>query len=78
MNAIPFAEATVTFAKNQPEYLQLPAHVNHEAGGCVTTCYNLTWKERFAILLGKPVWLQTLTFNQPLQPQRLSVEKPPL
>ena len=74
MRAIDFPESNTVFAKNQPEYLQLPAHRDNQ--GVVTSCYELTWKERFAILFGGKVWLQLLTFNKPLQPQRLTVEKP--
>lgn len=74
MKAINFPESTHVFAKDQPQYLQLPAHKSGD--GVVTTCYELTWKERFAILCGAKVWLQTLTFNKPLQPQRLTLDKP--
>lgn len=74
MKAINFPEANAVFAKNQSEYLQLPAH--RSGDGVVTTCYELTLKERFAILFGGKVWLQLLTFNKPLQPQRMTVEKP--
>ena len=74
MKAIEFSEANTVFAKNQPEYLQLPAYRSPE--GVVVTCYQLTWKERFAILFGGKIWLSLLTFNKPLQPQRITVEKP--
>lgn len=74
MKAIEFKEANTIFAKDQPQYLQLPAH--RDGSGVVTTCYELTLKERFAILFGGKVWLQLLTFNKPLQPQRITIEKP--
>ena len=74
MKAIEFPEHNTVFAKNQPQYLQLPAHRSDE--GVVTTCYELTWKERFAILFGAKLWLQQLTFNHALQPQKPSLVKP--
>ena len=74
MKAIEFPEANTIFAKDQAQYLHLPAH--RDTKGLVTSCYELTWKERFAILIGGKVWLQQLTFNKPLQAQRPSVEKP--
>ena len=76
MRAIEFPEANTIFAKNQPQYLQLPAHRSND--GTVTTCYKLTWRERVAILFGGELWLQLLTFNKPLQAQRITIEKPPL
>lgn len=74
--AIPvkFEQANVTFAKDQPEYLPLPAY--RDADGCVTTCWKLTWKERLYVLLAGKVWWQTLTFNSPLQPQKPVIRTP--
>lgn len=63
----------VTFAKNQPEYLPLPAIVY---GGVVITRWKLSWAERIAVLLGGSMWLQVLTFGDPLQPLKLSVDCP--
>lgn len=54
MKPIDFPESNTIFAKNQPEYLQLPAH--RTSDGVVTTCYILTWKERFAMLFGGKLW----------------------
>lgn len=73
MKAINFEASNVIYAKSQPEYLDLPTYRTKE--GMVTSCYELTWKERFAILFGAKVWVSLLTFNRPLQPQRLVVSK---
>lgn len=75
MKPVEFAEANTVFAKEQPQYLQLPAH-RDSRNGMVTSCWELTWKEKFAILFGGKLWLQQLTFNKPLQPQHPSIEKP--
>lgn len=73
MKAIEFPEANAIFAKNQPEYLGLPAHKAPD--GIVTSCYELTWKERLQVLMGAKIWLSLMTFHKPLQPQRLYVSK---
>lgn len=74
MKLVEFPEQTVVIAKNQPEYLPLPAHVDPQ--GMVTCCWNLNRKERRRASRTGKIWHQILTFNQPLQPQRLQTEKP--
>lgn len=75
MTPIQFPGSNVTFAKDQPEYLPLPAHVsNHD--GRVTSCWKLTARERIKALFTGRLWLQQLAFGQPLQPQRPSVDRP--
>lgn len=77
MKLIEFPEQTVVIAKNQPNYMPLPAHQFHgDPYGRIACCWKLTWKERISILFTGLVWHQVLTFNQPLQPQLLTVEKP--
>lgn len=78
MTLIEFPEQTVVIAKDQPEYLPLPAHgfsdIPHQ--GRIAFCWRLTWMERFVVLFRGVLWHQVLTFNQPLQPQLLQVGKP--
>ena len=77
MQLIPFPEHTMVYAKDQPEYLPLPAHkLPDDPYGRATFCWKLTWRERIELLLTGKVWHQVLTFNQPLQPQLLTAEKP--
>jgi len=77
MKLIEFPEMTTTIAKDQPEYLPLPAHRDSEdPHGIVTCCWRLTWKERIKVLLTGCVWHQIMTLNRPLQPQKLQVSKP--
>jgi hypothetical protein len=73
MKAIEFPESNAVYAKNQKEYLALPSHKTPD--GIVTACYALTWKERLQVLFGAKIWLSLMTFNKPLQPQRLYVSK---
>ena len=76
MQLIEFPEQTLVIAKDQPEYIPMPAH--RDVDGVVTCCWCLSWKERLRVLLTGTVWHQILTFNGPLQPQKLSVSKPKL
>lgn len=64
----------VVYAKDQPEYLQLPCH--KQPDGTITIRWKLTWKERFLIVLNGCFWHQVLTFNQKLQPIKISVDCP--
>lgn len=74
MYLVDFPETTVVYAKDQPEYKPFPAYKNEN--GKLTACWQLSWWERFYVLIFGKVWHQALTFNQPLQPQLLSVFKP--
>lgn len=77
MKIIEFPEQTVTYAENQPQYLALPAHrFKDDPQGRIACCWSLTLRERLRVLFSGAIWQQVLTFNQPLQPQKLTVEKP--
>lgn len=77
MKIIPFKEQTTVYAEDQAEYLPLPAHrFKDDPQGRIACCWQLGWKERIRVLFSGLVWQQVLTFNQPLQPQKLTVEKP--
>lgn len=75
---IEFPEQTVVIAKDQPEYMPLPAHVCKTPEGRVTCCWKLSWRERLKLLWRGVLWHQVLTFRRPLQPQLLLVDKPEL
>lgn len=77
MKPLNFDAANIMFAENQPQYETLPARVCLiDEDGEVTTCWSLSWKERLKLLFTGRLWLSVLTFNNPLQPQRPSVECP--
>lgn len=76
MKLVDFPEKTVVFAKDQPQYNILPAHLDSE--GKVTCCWRLNWKERVKVLLSGNMWHQICTFGKPLQPQLLRTDKPEL
>lgn len=71
MGPIEFEQQNVVFAKDQPEYLPLPAHVQED--GTVTTIWKLTEDELAEINKTGKIRIQVLTFNHPLQPIRISV-----
>lgn len=75
MSPIEFPEQNTVYAKNQPEYIPLPAHKTTD--GKVTSCWNFTWGERLRILFGAKLYWSQLTFNQPLQPIRPSLDFEP-
>ena len=69
----------VVFAKDQPQYQPLPAVVVYAEGEItVVTRWKLTLRERLWVLFGGSLWLQQMTFGQPLQPQLPSVSAPVL
>jgi len=77
MDLIEFPEQTVVIAKDQPPYRPLPAYRQPaDPEGRVICCWSLTWRERFKLLFTGKLWHHILTFNGPLQPQLLEVEKP--
>lgn len=76
MNIVKFKECNITFAKNQPEYKPLPALKTED--GKVVTCWKPSVMERLKILFTGKIWLNILTFNEPLQPLLMTVNKPNL
>lgn len=77
MQLIEFPEQTVVIAKDQPQYNPLPAwRKPGDPEGRIVCCWKLTWGERLALLFTGLIWHQVLTYNEPLQPQLLGVQKP--
>lgn len=78
MTPASFPEQTVVFAKDQAEYLPLPAHVTTDGYVVSTFCWQLTWRERIRLLVTGKIWHQVMTFGHSLQPQNILTEKPEL
>lgn len=70
-----FPEVNVMFAKDQPEYLPLPAFKNESPQGEVITCWSLSFKERLRVLFKGEIWLSLMSFNKPLTPSYLTTKK---
>lgn len=79
MEPVTFPGATSIFGVDQPEYLPLPAQRMEDAPGvagrCVF-CWRMSFTERVRVLFTGRVWHEVLTFNKPLQPQKLGVTRP--
>lgn len=68
----------VVFAKDQEQYVPLPAAIiQRTEGQAVLTRWRLSEEERAAIASGADLFLELLTFGQPLQPIRIYVDEPP-
>lgn len=70
MEPIEFKESNVVFAENQDEYKSLPAY--RDNNGVVVTCWKLSDEEIKMINETGRIYLETLTFNKPLQPVMLT------
>lgn len=71
MRAVKFKEANIEIAKNQEEYHTLHAfRAPPEADryGQTITCWTMSWKEWFRFIFTGKIYLNVLTFNEPLQP----------
>lgn len=73
MEPINFEGVNVTFAKDQPEYLPLPAY--RSSDGEVICCWKASLWERIKMLFTGRIWIGILTFNQKLQPILVSADK---
>lgn len=75
MEIVKFPEANCVYAAAQPQYRPLPAHKTPE--GIVISCWKLSSEELLRLVSEDGIiWVTMLTFNKPLQPIRLSVDKP--
>ena len=74
MKPVKFEQSNVVFAADQKPYLPLPAHRGDN--GQVVSCWGLSFYERLFVVLTGRVWLSTLTFGHPLQPQKLATVGP--
>jgi len=72
MEIIDFEESNCVFAKDQEEYLSLPAY---KGGDKVVSCWELSDEDIEKLKETKKIYLCLLTFNRPLQPQLLTVNK---
>lgn len=71
MKPVKFEGYNIVFGEGQEEYQPLPAH--RSSTGEVTTAWELTEEEIKYLVTHKVLYLRTLTFNRPIQPQLPSV-----
>ncbi len=62
------------YGTTQEQYLDLPAYKDEQ--GTVLTRWRLSFMERIKLLFVGNLYVSLMTFNKPLQPIKLSLEKP--
>lgn len=75
MKAVEFKHQNIIYAKDQPEYLPLPALKLEGKEGHVITCWKMSFIERIKVLLFGRVWLSLMSFNKLLTPSYMSVNR---
>ena len=75
MKPIKFKYQNSTYAEDQPEYSPLPTLKIKGEEGYVVSCWSLSFKERIKVLFTGKVWLSLMTFNKPLTPSFMSVDR---
>jgi len=75
MKPVEFKHQNIVYAKDQPEYQPLPALKIGNPNGDIVSCWKLSAKERIKIVFTGRVWLSLMSFNQPLTPSYLSVNR---
>lgn len=75
MKPVNFEHQNVVFAKDQPDYQSLPALKLDTPEGEVISCWGLSFKERIKVLFTGKIWVSLMTFNNPLTPSYLSVNR---
>lgn len=75
MKPVKFKHSNVTFAKDQPEYQPLPALKLDTPEGEVISCWQMSFKERVKVLFTGKIWVSLMSFNKPLTPSYISVNR---
>lgn len=75
MKPTKFKHSNVEFAKGQDEYQTLPALKIDSPEGHVISCWKMSIKERLKILITGKMWMSLMSFNKPLTPSYLSVNR---
>ena len=73
MKPVKFPEVNATFGKSQPQYEPLPVLLFPD--GQAISCWQLSDEEKARVAETGQIWLSQLTFNRPLQPVFMTVEK---
>lgn len=75
MKAVKFKHQNAVFAKDKSEYQPLPALKIDSPEGEVISCWKLSLKERIKIVFTGRVWLSIMSFNEPLSPSFMAVNR---
>lgn len=74
MKPVEFENQNVVFAENQKEYMPLPAHRTED--GRVISFWKLEEGDLEKIKETGGIYIDSMTFNSPLQPIGIHVESP--
>lgn len=69
----PVGASKVVYGRGQEQYLELPALRYNDATGTVCSFWKLSIRERILLMFRAVICLELFTFNNPIQPQRLSI-----
>ncbi len=75
MKPVEFKHQNTVIAKDQPQYMRLPALKIDNPGGEVISCWEMSFKDRLKVLFTGRIWLSLLSFNKPLTPSYLTVNR---
>lgn len=75
MKAIKFKHCNITYAENQPQYNPLPGLKLDTKEGEFIACYKMNFWERLKVLFTGKVWVSFMTFNNPLTPHFITVNR---
>lgn len=75
MKPIKFKHQNSTYAEDQPEYQPLPSLKLEGREGYVISCWEMSFKERLKVLFTGKVWMSLMSFNKPLTPSFLSIDR---
>ena len=75
MKPIEFKHQNIVYAKDQPEYQPLPALKLKTNEGQVICCWKMSLKERLKGLITGNIWVSLMSFNKPLTPHLISVNR---
>lgn len=75
MKPTSFKHQNIVIAKDQPPYTPLPALRLNTANGEVISCWKMSFKERVMVLFTGRVWFSLMSFNKPLTPSFMSVNR---
>ena len=75
MKPVEFKEQNIVIAKDQPEYIPLPAHIVNETQTRIITVWQMSFFERFRVLFTGRIILSLMTFGKPVQPIHMVTNK---
>ena len=75
MKPIKFKYCNTIYAEKQSEYQEFPALKIESKEGEIISCWKLSFKERIILLFTGKMWLSLMSFNKPLTPSFLSVDR---